>query len=226
VKEVTNGALPVGFPVALLPAEPVTIIGGTSSGGEMYVVLADSSRSLSQAIEARFAAAGFTRPPAEPGRGFMSPRTFFGDFCGDSGIVEVRSLTAAGQPVARIRFQRVADGASCRNFARPRSTPPTLELPALTPPAGVQVISAGGSSSQSHAHARGTIALGHLVAHFTAQLVAAGWKAVAPATSERGALQVLEAADASGKPWDGMLTALRVGDDIRLSLSMHQRGGR
>jgi len=62
-----------------------------------------------------------------------------------------------------------------------------------------------------------------ILAHYAAQLIAAGWTAASPAISERVAAQFFEAKDGSGGVWEGLLTAIDNGTMKSASLAMHVR---
>jgi hypothetical protein len=62
-----------------------------------------------------------------------------------------------------------------------------------------------------------------IVAHYTAQLVGAGWTAETPAVSQRVAAQYLTAKDASGKSWEGVLMASGSTTALTVSLTMHPK---
>src|SRR5688572_25489056 len=62
----TDGRLPAGYPASLVPAGPVRIVGGMTTGDNVIAVFADSTRRLPPVFEQLFEQAGFTRPaPSE-----------------------------------------------------------------------------------------------------------------------------------------------------------------
>ena len=222
----TVGRLPPGYPVTLVPSGPVRIVGGMTTGNEVIAVFADSTRRLAAVFEQLFEQAGFTRPAPSPGSGFSSASGPYSFFCGDSGAVSAEPLVGSNRSFARVSYRRM-QGASCRVFDRTPS-PHELPLPELRPPAGAHVTrshgGSGGEGVNSSAEMSGTDLLpSTILAHYAAQLVAAGWTAAAPAISERLAAQFFAAKDASGVPWEGVLMAVGSKTTLTVSLTMHSR---
>ena len=225
--EYAVGKLPRGYPAALVPSGPVNIIGGMTSGDRVVAVFADSTRRLAAVLEPLFEQAGFARPAPTRGSGFNSGSGPYSHFCGDSGTVSATPLTGANRALVRVDYQRMHGRAACRPFERAVSER-QLELPELRPPPGVHVAgSQGGSGSEgvtSSADITGTsLVPSAILAHYSSQLVAAGWTGAAPAIGERVAAQFFEAKDASGATWQGVLMATGSSTALTVSLAMHLR---
>ena len=224
------GSLPPAYPATLVPAGPVRIVGGMTTGDEIVAVFADSTRRLAEVFERLFERVGFTRPPVTRGSGFSAGSGPYSFFCGDSGTVSVEPLTGPNRDFARVTYRRARGGRSCPAFEPVRSAD-QLTLPELKPPAGVSVSRThGGSGSDgvnSTAEMNGAnLVPSTVVAHYAAQLVAAGWTAAVPALSERVVAQYFEAKDASGGSWEGVLMASGGTRSLTVSLTMHPRASR
>lgn len=221
------GTLPPGYPVALVPAGPVTIVGGMATGDQIVAVFSDSTRRLAAVLEQLFEKAGFVRPAPTPASGFSGGSGPYSYFCADSGTVSATPLTGANRTFVRVTYQRMYRGFSCRVHER-TVTPTQLVLPELRPPAGVHVTrSHGGSSSDgidASAEVTGNMLVPSVIlAHYANQLVAAGWTAATPAVSDRVAAQFFEAKDASGGQWEGVLMASGSRTALTVSLTMRPR---
>jgi len=220
----TVGKLPPGYPATLVPSGPVSIVGGMTAGDQIVAVFADSTRRLAAVFEQLFEHAGFSRPAPSPGSGFMSGSGPYSFFCGDSGMVSVEPLTGSNRTFARVSYRRGRGAASCQRVDRVVS-PNELKLPELTPPTGVRVArSHGGSNSDgvnSSAEMTGTaLVASTILAHYAAELVAAGWTTASPAVGDRVAAQFFGAKDASGAPWEGVLIAAGGRTSLTVSLTM------
>lgn len=216
--------LPPGFPATLVPSAPARIVGGMTSGDEIVAVFADSTRRLSAVLEQLFVQAGFTRPPETPSSGFSPASGPYSYFCGDSGTVSVEPLMGVSRTFARVRYRPTRTW-SCRPATTSHSTE-NLILPELKPPVGVHVSRAGGGSGSGDVHSKAEVTGVNLVpsaivAHYAAQLVAAGWTATPPANGERVAAQFFEAKTASGAAWEGVLLAAGSRTKVTISLNMN-----
>jgi hypothetical protein len=223
----TVGSLPAGYPATLVPTGPVTIVGGMTAGNEIVAIFADSTRRLAAVLEQTFERAGFIRPAPRATQGFSSAGGPYSFFCNDSVMVSAEPLAGSVRNFARVSYRRVRVGTACPTVDPP---PPEhqLALPALRPPVGVQVRGShggsGGDGVDSSAEITGpTLVPSVILAHYAAQLVAAGWTAAAPAVSERVAAQFFEVKDASGTRWEGVLMASGNVTTMTVSLSMHLR---
>lgn len=225
--EFTLGRLPAGFPQAFVPPGPVTIVGGMRAGRELVVLLSDSTRRLAATLESHLESAGYSKPRPVPASGFDGGRSPYPSFCGDSGLVSVEPLTAPDSDVVRLKFTRVPGGFMCEDRIRARVARTQLALPPLSPPPGVTVTNVDGSGPgvTSNATAIGSgLEPAPILAHYAAQLVAAGWSSSSPAHGQRVAAQYFEASDSTGARWDGSLTVSGRDSALRLTLQMTPRG--
>jgi len=221
------GQLPSGYPTALTPAAPATVVGGMTTGDETVAVFADSTRRLAAVMEELFEQHGFMRPPATPGSGFSPGYGPYSSFCSDSGSVSVEPLTGSNRRLARVTYRRALRGGGCLGYRAARSAD-QLTLPELKPPDGVHVAGSHGGSGTGEVSSAADVTGANLrastiVAQYAAQLVAAGWIADPPAVSQRVTAQYFEAKDASGGRWAGVLMASGGGSALAISLIMHPR---
>lgn len=225
--EYSVGTLPPGYPATLVPSGPVRIVGGMTSGDQIVAVFADSTRRLAAVLEQLFEHSGFTRPAATPGSGFSSGSGPYSFFCKDSAMVSAEPLTGSNRNLARVNYRRYRGRSACPTVG-PQPSEHQLALPRLMPPAGVSVGrshgGSGGSEVNSSAEMTGTALVpSAILAHYAAQLVAAGWTGAAPAVSDRVAAQFFETKDASRAPWEGVLMAVGSGTATTVSLTMNMR---
>jgi hypothetical protein len=220
-------ALPSGYPTNLVPAGPVKIVGGMTTGDETVAVFADSTRRLAAVFEQLFVERGFKRPAPTVGSGFMPGSGAGFSFCGDSATVSVAPLMGENRSSARVTYRRVRGRPPCE-MQQPLRSATGLKLPELTPPTGAHVGASHGSGGDSEASSGAEITGTNLVpativAHYADQLIAAGWTASPPAISDRVAAQYFEAKDATGAPWEGVLMASGSTTALAVSLTMHPR---
>ena len=225
--EFTVGTLPRGYPAALVPPGPVRIVGGMTAGDQITVIFADSTRRLAAVLEQHFEQVGFTRPAPSPRSGFSSRSGPYSFFCKDSATVSAEPLTGSERHLARVSYRRVRGHSPCARF-EPEPPQDDLRLPPLTPPPGVHVRRGGASSVggevTSQAELSGTALVpSAIVAHYAAQLVAAGWTPSEPAISARVAAQFFEAKDAAGATWEGVLVAAGSETALKVKLNMQRR---
>jgi hypothetical protein len=226
-REFTVGTLPPGYPATLVPPGPVRIVGGMTAGDQITVIFADSTRRLAAVLEQHFQHAGFTRPAPSRGSGFSTGSGPYSFFCKDSAVVSAEPLTGSERHLARVSYRRVRGRSPCATFdAEP--LPGHLRLPALTPPPGVHVRRSGSGSAGDEVNSRAQLSGTALVpaavlAHYAAQLVAAGWTASEPAVSARVAAQLFEAKDTTGATWEGVLMAAGSETALTVTLNMQSR---
>jgi hypothetical protein len=226
-REFTVGTLPPGYPATLVPPGPVRIVGGLTAGDQITVIFADSTRRLAVVLEQHFEHAGFTRPAPSPGSGFSSGSGPYSFFCKDGAMVSAEPLTGPERHLTRVSYRRARGRSSCATVDR-EPVPGHLRLPELTPPPGVRVRRAGSGSGgggvNSHAEVTGTALVpAAIVAHYAAQLIAAGWTAAEPAISARVAAQFFEAKDTAGVAWEGILMAAGSETALTVTLNMERR---
>jgi hypothetical protein len=226
------GTLPDRYPVTLVPTGPVAIVGGMTTGDEVVAVFADSTRRLSAVFEELFTRDGFNRPPSSPGAGF-SPRSGpYSYFCRDSETVSAQPLTGANRNLVRVDYRVIRAQRACAT-ADAFATHGLLHLPELTPPPGARVSGSHGASGgdggpsstiSSSADLTGAALVpSAILAHYAAQLSAAGWTGAPPAISEKIAAEFFEAKDAAGATWEGALTIVANSTVTTASLAMHVR---
>ena len=225
--EYTVNSLPPGYPATLIPSGPVRIVGGMTSGDQIVAVFADSTRRLAAIFEQLFEHGGFTRPAPAPGSGFSSGVGPYSFSCKDSAMVSVEPLTGSARNFARVSYRRVGGRYACPTPG-PAPSQSQLHLPELKPPTGVYVAHSSGGSNRdgvnSSAEMSGTaLVASAILAHYSAQLVATGWTAAAPAISENVAAQFFEVKDSTGALWQGVLMVVGSGAANSVSLSMHPR---
>lgn len=221
------GTLPTGFPAALVPSGPVTVMGGARTGYVTVVVLADSTRRLAPVIEALFESAGFARPATTPASGFNAASEPFRFFCKDSLQLAVDPVLENDREMARITMRR-ARGQACAMFTYPSPATATLKAPVLRPLAGTHVSDSGGGQGSGYLDIGAVVAGASLetsaiLAHYTAQLAKAGWTLSTPAISPRVSVEYLEAADDVGKRWWGTLMVSGTPSTMDVKLVMRSR---
>ncbi len=222
------GEAPTGFPAALIPRHPVSVIGGMKVGDQLIVVLSDSTRRLAAVYEQLLLDSGWTRPPAPRASGFTSASGPYSFFCRDSTMVSPEPLMGPSRDFIRVTYQVRHGSGYCAGFGEAPTPPGELVLPALLPPKGLTVTSGGGGSGGNGVNARAqlvgqTMTVNDVLAHYGKQLVAAGWTAGAPGIGDRVAVQRLEAHDQSGAAWTGVLLAVVTDTGVSMSLTMSPR---
>jgi len=98
----------------------------------------------------------------------------------------------------RVTYRPYRGNMRCPVSAAPQRQPEELTIPALTAPPGVHVGRSGGGSGSADVHSNAEVTGSGLVpsailAHYAAQLTAAGWHAAPAAISDRLAAQFFEA---------------------------------
>lgn len=221
------GAVPTSYPARLVPGAPARVIGGMTTRDQVIVVFADSSRRLAADVDDLLRRSGFTRPAPPRTSGFSSAYAPTNNIlCSDSASASVEQLTGANRNLARVTYRPFRAGYSCP-VAPPAfvSSPEQLVIPALTPPPGVRVGSSGGGSGGDNVHESADVTGSDLVpstilAHYAAQLTAAGWRGKPPAMGDGIAAQYFEATTPGGSVWSGVLMAVGGGKTLSLSLNM------
>jgi len=221
----TVGALPAGWPAELtLPG--ARAVGGVTDGRMLLAVFADTSRRPLTTFLNRLHDAGFSQPPQRAGSGFMSSSGPFSSYCRDSTVVSAAMAPSPpGQSYLRVTYTSGSRVSCAGTDAAPVLSPATLTLPELSPPAGLRAGVAGGGTSEGSATSYGTlngtsVAPAAMVAHYARLLTAAGWTAGAVASDSSSAAQVFRARDASGRPWEGVLTVFATATGRNVSLAM------
>lgn len=223
------GAPPPGWPSALLPAPPAVMVGGMKSTRQLTTVFADSTARLPlSAYLKRIEDAGWTKPAMDDAAGFQSGDDRYGFWCSDSARVTATLVPGAGSMAnVRVTYVPMPRGTCVptprASAGRPRAS--LLTLPVLRPPAGVRFTTSGGSSgSNSLTSSTGlvdaTIDAAAVLAHYSAQLTAAGWRTYAPTLKPTFVAQLFEARDDSGATWRGTLLVVPNGTTRDVTLMM------
>jgi hypothetical protein len=192
----------------------------------LLAVFADTSRRPLTTFLNRLHDAGFSQPPQRAGSGFMSSSGPFSSYCRDSTVVSAAMAPSPpGQSYLRVTYTSGSRVSCAGTDAAPVLSPATLTLPELSPPAGLRAGVAGGGTSEGSATSYGTlngtsVAPAAMVAHYARLLTAAGWTAGAVASDSSSAAQVFRARDASGRPWEGVLTVFATATGRNVSLAM------
>ena len=227
------GVVPAGYPSKLVPGAPARVVGGMATSVEVIAVFADSTRRLGADVEELLQRAGYARPVAPPEAGFTSGYSpTYNVYCSDSASVFPEHLSGANRNLLRVTFRPFRRGNGCP-VARPAlvATPEQLKIPALMPPPGVHVSSAGGGGGGGGVNSRAEVTGSDLVAsailaHYSAQLTGAGWRARTPAIGDQVAAQYFEATTPGGSQWSGVLMAVGGGKTLSLSLNMNLKANR
>lgn len=208
VPEFFDGRLPTDWPAEFVPAG-ARVLGGSIVGEPPMIRMRTAvfelppGVDLGDAARAVLARAGFVQPtigPRSTRGGFVanvpSPAQTV-PFCKDGNL-------ATFAPVDSVRAPRVValvliDGAAGRencDVQRERDVPfrMPVEVPPLSPPAGTQMVDAGSSwgndAGSLRSSLRTTMPVDSVLAHYTTQLVAGGWRAEGSAAlTENDALQ-------------------------------------
>lgn len=235
------GALPPGWPTALTAAGSATVVGGMSASGQLVAIFADTTRRFLAGYIAQLESAGWKEPEppdfggfrqASPAsRGFQSSGYQGGQLCRDSAGVAARAVPGAERGAfVHVMYRRIEAG--CQRTVFPPINSGMLELPALRAPQSARGATGGGSSGSSASITAATrftdttLTASQVVAHYSAQLVAAGWTASDSASHERIASQAFDARDKDGHPWSGSITVIAT-DGLRdVSLMMIRKDAR
>lgn len=221
----TVGMPPAGWPSALMPGAPWKVVGGVALG-PLQMTLFDGPRSRDLVAEytALVTRAGYREAAfgEEVRGGFVSgPRRR--SYCSGSNLVSIipRDSTATTRPLL-VHFTSGSD--ACTD-ARIDGRHAPLEIPPLRGPAGARATNrSSGWSSNSVEQAvqlDGAIPAAEVLDHYTRQLVAAGWTAVAPPLVVGGSgVQALSVRDKSGIEWFGMLAVITTGEQRTVTLKM------
>lgn len=189
-----DGRTPPDWPAALIPPG-VKIVGGGIVGDSgmfrMRTAVFEFSGPFNshEAIEAMLARAGYVHPRSEPDRpsggGFIgteSPSPA-GNYCNGNTLATFGAVDSVHAPLV-VAIYLVDGEAGRQNCAPQRERPPTqrfpVTVPPLSPPAGVVSIGAGstygGSGGDMTSTLRTTMPADSVLAHYSAQLTAGGWK--------------------------------------------------
>jgi hypothetical protein len=225
------GQAPAGWPAALVTPTGASVVGGVAIG-PMRMAVYRYPRSVDPiaSYTAVLSRAGFKPYLTETNdAGFVSQRRREATmFCGDAGslgIVQLDSTATTRTLVASIVTGGNSAPCATMSFTPTARSKEPLAIPSLFAPRGVAVRpgSRGWSdgSIELSAQLDTTMSTDAILAHYSAQFTAAGWKALgAPTRAEGMAAQQLATRDASGTEWRGAVFVITVGDGRDVLLRM------
>jgi hypothetical protein len=189
-----DGRTPPDWPAAIVPSGARIVGGGVVGDSAMYrmrvtVFEFPAGANPNDVLTALLARAGFANSAPEPtrtsGGGFMetaSPLTK-GRFCQASTLATFGPLDSARAPLVVAIY--LLDGEAGRLNCSPAHAAPMpqhfpVTVPPLSPPVGVMAIGAssgwGSSGGDMKSTLRTTMPADSILAHYSRQLVAGGWK--------------------------------------------------
>jgi len=234
-----DGQTPPNWPVALTPPA-VKVIGGgivgDSSVFRMRVAVFEFSAQSNPRVvmEGVVARAGYGNPPSPPphsrfgGFAETAAPTPAGKYCKGSTLATFGAVDSVRAPMVFAVY--VLDGEAGRQTCSPRENELSpgrypVTVPTVSPPAGVMSIGGGsnwsGSSGQMRSTVRTTMPTDSLLAHYSAQLVAGGWKSEGrPGNADGVGVQRFSFREGQD-PWTCVLIVIAVGDrrEVLLSIS-------
>ncbi|HKN66850.1 MAG TPA: hypothetical protein VJW73_11255 [Gemmatimonadaceae bacterium] len=230
------GRAPDGFPPSVTSIEGGTVLGGMEEGRNAVVVLAFTlpPNQVVVSVDRQLRARGWNPPPppidADRG-GFVSSGygiPFSNAYCADSASLAITSMPAPrGGTYLKITQLRNQQFSVCRPSEQARRFfGSLLKFPSLLPPPGMISHGGGGgsgsNSTSTSARLTGPLKPAELVAHYCAQLDAAGWRTRAPVTAgEDVAVAYVEATDSTRVVWHGLMTALQIGpSEVEVEIKM------
>ncbi|HYD53377.1 MAG TPA: hypothetical protein VEA99_12140 [Gemmatimonadaceae bacterium] len=231
----TVGRAPERFPATLVPPGPARVVGGTWDGASGAIIVTYPTREPVAVLRAREAliAAGWKPPEPSDEGGFVVTSIFAGNdlLCRDDQAVMLQPAHPPGASAARITFREGA-GSLCSHRRRMMRGPfrAALRLPALRPPAGAMAAGSGSSTGDDRIETSTRLtaaqSAAELLAHYGAQLEAAGWKGGSPAHAAEAAVQPFSAVDSTGAEWRGAIVAISAAGaerEVSLRMSRPQR---
>jgi hypothetical protein len=205
------GRVPDGWPPDLVPPPPATALGGMTVGRSSTAVFVYPSNVAAPLTEYRalLEANGWKPPRGVFAEGFDSARMAM--LCRGASRVMVYRASPDLTDNSMVVSLATGDGFGCEEADRRMPDFGTITVPRLTPPAGVRWDSGGGGGGggdHTHRHIRVTTDLSpdELLSLYAGQLAGAGWQTGAVQSASGTAIQSLEARDARGRVWRGMLT--------------------
>ena len=234
-----DGRTPPDWPDALIPTGAKVVGGGTVGDSAMFrmriAVFEFSGRGDHRAeLQSLLARAGYRPPTVRPapvtGGGFVEsappPPAAAGRYC--NGSTMAAFAAADSGPAPRLFTVDLIDGEAGQQGCSPHqenlaSHQFPVHVPTLTPPAGTMSLgggsSWGGAEGDVRSALRTTMPADSVLAHYTAQLLAAGWKSLGgPAIGDGVAAQRFSVRDGSDD-WSVALVVTAAGDRRHLVLS-------
>jgi hypothetical protein len=219
------GRAPDGMPQSLTSLEGGTVLGGMEDGRSAVVVIAFTlpPNQITLSADRQLRARGWTQPPPPPeaNRGGFASSGYgpaFGNaYCTDSSSVTLTSMAAPrGGTYLKLTQLRNQQFSFCRPADRARMFGGSeFKFPTLLPPPGMMSHGGGsgmgGNNASISTRLSGPLKPAELIAHYRAQLDAAGWRTRAPVTTgEDAAIAYLEATDSAHVVWRGIMTAFQI----------------
>ena len=232
-----DGRTPTGWPAALVPPSAKVLGGGTVGDSAMFrmrvaVFELPAQSNPRAAIDDVVTRAGYVNsvpaPRSQTGGFAETPAsTVAGRYCKGLTLAAFGPVDSANAP--RVFALTLIDGEAGRlNCTARRDEPMGRRFPAAVPallaPAGVMSVGGGSSSSGSSGEMRSTLRTtmptDSLLAHYSAQLVAGGWKAEArPANASGVGIQRFSFRDGQDA-WTGVLVIMAIGDRRQVLLQV------
>ncbi len=219
------GEVPAGFPLELVPPEPVQVIGGATSHG--HVIAAFRYPPGDHDVVAGYAELAQTS-------GWLRDASRMGSPFGHSGFVMfLKNQTAltfrGGSPSATGTVVVVSRGpeGGAPDFSTHRGRPDFGELtvPHMDPLPNARFVDGGGGGGggdhfTQEARLITSTPTPDIAQHYTRQLESHGWTAGERWDGADGSIQRLSARDARGRAWSGMLSAAHSGPTIEMFIHM------
>ena len=229
------GHAPEGMLESVMSFEGGTVIGGLTSERNAIVIFAFTlpPNQVVLSLDRQLLARGWTPPPSPESTrgGFVSSAyvSAFGNvYCRDSMPLFVTSLPApAGGTYLKLAQRRDRDFV-CRPREGERFSAVEFKYPVLLVPPGMSShssgSSSGGGSSSINTRLTGPLKPAEALAHYRAQLDAAGWLTRSPGTSGAdAAIAYVEAPDSTKVVWRGMLTAVQIApSEVEVEIQMRR----
>jgi len=234
-----SGETPPDWPPALIPPGVNVVGGGVLGDAAMFrirtVVFEFAAQSNPRAVIGDIVArAGYAPPaavtPHAQGGGFAesAPPTIAGKYCSGSVLLTFGPVDSARAPL--VFAVSLLDGEAGRQNCDPRNQSMAhqfpVTVPSLKPPAGAVAFGGGsswsGSSGNMTSAIRTTMAADSVLAHYSAQLVAGGWKSDGrPAIGDGIGAQRFSFREGK-EPWTGALIVMAAGDHLEITVRVAQ----
>jgi hypothetical protein len=230
--DIEVGRVPEGFPDSLVPASPVTVIGGANQARTLTAVLAfpltdgaadgaNDGDALQRYVEF-VRPMGWTETDMKMGGPFGPTRMIMLEHHHTSLVVRRGARSNGG---ALLIVSRGPEGGALRIDERGRPDFGEIVIPRMEPLASAEFVDGGGSGGGGdhvvhHERLITPTAPSGIVAHYMSQLVVHGWTAGECWVSASGCVQWVSAVDARGRAWTGMLSARSIGSCMEVCVHM------